>query len=129
MNISSLFAPTPTAHQNAAEAKTAAAIHQVKSQQEQVALSPAQQEALNKAEERETEFRETFAQFVGQTFFGQLMASMRKTVGKSELFHGGRGEEIFQQQMDQIFVERMSESTADQLANPMYDLLKFNHRR
>ena len=69
------------------------------------------------------EFRETFNQFVGQTFFGQLMASMRKSVGKSDLLHGGRGEEIFQSKMDQIVVEKMSEATADQIANPMFELL------
>ena len=72
--------------------------------------------------------RETFNEFVGQTFFGQLLATMRKTVSQSEYFHGGRGEEIFQAQMDQILVERLSETSAKQIAGPMFELSQLGRR-
>ena len=41
------------------------------------------------------ELREKFTQFVGETFFGQMIKSMRSTVGKPAYFHGGQAEEAF----------------------------------
>jgi hypothetical protein len=66
--------------------------------------------------------RETFDQFVGQTFFGQLISSMRQTVGKPAYFHGGRAEEIFQGQLDQVMAEDMTKSCAEEFTDPMYEL-------
>jgi len=66
--------------------------------------------------------REAFSDFVGQTFFTQLLTEMRKTVDKPAYFHGGQAEEIFQGQMDQLLAERLSEATADSFAGPMFEL-------
>jgi hypothetical protein len=41
--------------------------------------------------------------------------------------HGGQTEEIFQQQLDQIMVEDLTEKSADTIADPMYEL--FSMRR
>lgn len=68
------------------------------------------------------ELREAFQDFVGQSFFSQVLSEMRKSVGKPAYFHGGMGEEMFQQQLDQILVERMSEASSEQFSQPMYDL-------
>ena len=54
----------------------------------------------------EGELRETFQQFVGEAFFGQLMKAMRSSVGKPAYFHGGRAEEVFQGQLDQLLAEK-----------------------
>jgi hypothetical protein len=69
------------------------------------------------------ELRETFQEFVGQTFFGELMKQMRATLDKPAFFHGGLGEDIFQSQLDQIVVERMSQTSAKTFSDPMYELL------
>ena len=69
------------------------------------------------------ELREAFNDFVGQTFFGELVKQMRASVHKSEFFHGGMGEDIFQTQLDQIMVEQMSKTSAKSLSDPMYELL------
>jgi peptidoglycan hydrolase FlgJ len=69
------------------------------------------------------ELREAFTDFVGQTFFGELVKQMRATVHNSEFFHGGMGEDIFQTQLDQIMVERMSKTSAKSFSDPMYELL------
>ena len=66
--------------------------------------------------------REAFDDFVGQTFFGQLLHAMRKTTGKPAYFHGGRGEEVFQSQLDQVIVEQLSNASAEQFADPLFDL-------
>jgi peptidoglycan hydrolase FlgJ len=68
------------------------------------------------------ELREAFGDFVGNTFYGQLIASMRKTVDKPAYFHGGRGEEVFQGQLDQMLAEKLSDSTKEQFAKPMFEL-------
>jgi len=69
------------------------------------------------------ELREAFTDFVGQTFFGELVKQMRATLHKPAFFHGGMGEDIFQTQLDQIMVERMSETSAKTFSDPMYELL------
>jgi peptidoglycan hydrolase FlgJ len=69
------------------------------------------------------ELKEAFNDFVGQTFFGELMKQMRSTVGKPAYMHGGFGEDVFQSQLDQVLVERISESTARTFSDPMYELM------
>jgi peptidoglycan hydrolase FlgJ len=68
------------------------------------------------------ELKEAFSDFVGQTLFGQMIKSMRSTQQPSAYFNGGRAEEIFQGQLDQVLAEEMSESSADRFADPMYEL-------
>ncbi len=72
----------------------------------------------------DAELREAFHSFVGQTFFGQLLKAMRKTLDKPAYFHGGRAEEIFQQQLDQVLGEKLSEASAATLSEPMYELFR-----
>ena len=48
---------------------------------------------------------------------------MRATVDKPTLFHGGMGEDIFQSQLDQVLVERMTDASASSFSGPMFDLL------
>jgi hypothetical protein len=47
---------------------------------------------------------------------------MRKTVEKPAYFHGGRAEEVFQGQMDQVLAEDLTKATADQFTGPMFEL-------
>ena len=68
--------------------------------------------------------RDAFTQFVGQTFFGAMMASMRSTVGRPAYMHGGRGEEVFQKQLDAQMVEQLTESSAESFADPMFELFR-----
>jgi peptidoglycan hydrolase FlgJ len=68
--------------------------------------------------------RDAFRDFVGQTLFGQMMQSMRSSVGKPAYFHGGRGEEVFQQQLDSVLVEKISDASASTVADPMYELFR-----
>ena len=68
------------------------------------------------------EVREAFNDFVGQTFFSQMLSSMRETVGKPAYFHGGRAEEVFQGQLDAMMSEHLSDASAKQFADPMFEL-------
>lgn len=67
--------------------------------------------------------REAFTDFVGQTFFGELLKQMRATVDKPAYFHGGLGEDVFQSQLDQLLVERISDAAGPTFSEPMYELL------
>ena len=66
------------------------------------------------------ELKEKFTQFVGETFFGQMIKSMRTTVGQPAYFHGGRAEEAFQGQLDQKLAEHMTKATASTFAEPLF---------
>jgi len=72
--------------------------------------------------------REAFGDFVGQTLFGSMLSSMRKSLDKPAYFHGGRAEEVFQEQLDQKLVEEISDASADSFVNPMFDLFQLQRR-
>ena len=74
------------------------------------------------------ELREQFDSFVGEILFGQLLKSMRKTVGKPAYFHGGRTEEIFQQQLDQVLAEKITKASAATFTDPMFELFTLERR-
>ncbi len=61
-----------------------------------------------------------YTDFIGKTFFGQMMKAMRSTVDKPAYFHGGQGEEVFNSQLDQQLADSMSEASAPQISQPMF---------
>ncbi|MDR1960373.1 MAG: rod-binding protein [Planctomycetaceae bacterium] len=79
---------------------------------------PTQQSAKN-----HSEFKKVFHQFVGEVLYGQLVKAMRQTQQKPAYFDGGRAEEIFQQQLDQVLVEKMSKAGTATITDPMFNLL------
>lgn len=74
------------------------------------------------------EMKAQFMKFAGQTMFGQLLASMRKTVDEPAYFYGGKAEEVFQSQMDQTLAEKLTDASAEQLSQPMWELLSLQRR-
>jgi hypothetical protein len=65
--------------------------------------------------------RETFDTFVGETFYGQMLKALRSTVDKPAYFHGGRAEEIFQAQFDQVVAQNLAKANAGSFTGPMFD--------
>ncbi len=68
------------------------------------------------------DLQQAFHDFVGQTFFGEMIKSFRSTQQPSKYFHGGRAEEIFQGQFDQVLTEKLSDASAAKIADPMFEL-------
>lgn len=66
------------------------------------------------------EVKEAFGQFVGETFFGQMLKSMRATVGEPAYFHGGHAEEQFQSRLDAQIAQDMSANGAGGLADDLF---------
>ncbi|NLX95090.1 MAG: hypothetical protein GXY83_02825 [Rhodopirellula sp.] len=74
------------------------------------------------------ETREAFQSFAGQTLFGQMLKAMRKTVDKPAYFHGGKAEEIFREQLDQVLAEKLSDAASERFAEPMFELFTLSRR-
>lgn len=91
--------------------------------------SPAHAALVSESTSDRSDLREAFDQFVGETFYGHMVRAMRKTVGKPAYFHGGRGEEVFRQQLDQLLVEHMTEATASQFTGPMFELFELGRQK
>jgi Rod binding domain-containing protein len=68
--------------------------------------------------------RQVFDAFVGETFFAQMLAAMRKTQGQPAYLYGGQAERVFQGQLDQLLAERLARSTAGQLSGKMFELFQ-----
>ncbi len=74
------------------------------------------------ADGKTEQLRQKFTQFVGEAFYGQMLKAMRSTVGKPAYFYGGRGEEVFQGQLDQKMAEELTKTSASKFAEPMFEL-------
>lgn len=66
------------------------------------------------------DLKKAFGDFVGKTFYGQMLKSMRSTVDKPAYFDGGHAEDVFRSQLDQVMADKLSEASADRFANPMF---------
>lgn len=71
--------------------------------------------------EQAREIKEAFGQFVGETFFGQMLKSMRATVGEPAYFHGGHAEEQFQARLDQHLAQDLAASGTNSFADEMFE--------
>jgi len=70
------------------------------------------------------ELRKAFDSFVGESMFSQMIGSMRKSQQKPAYFHGGRAEEMFQKQLDQMMAQEMTKASAAQYSEPMFELFQ-----
>src|SRR4051812_29334725 len=91
-------------------------------QNAQVAHGANQAKLLDDPNGESSELRKKFDSFVGESFYGQMLHEMRKTVGKSAYFNGGRGEEVFRGQLDQVIATKLAESNAKDFTGPMFRL-------
>lgn len=92
-------------------------------------LEPKKIDANDQAQAPENdELRQAFQDFVGQTFFSQMIASMRSTQEGAAYFNGGRAEKIFQGQLDQMLSEELSDASASKISDPMFKLFQLRRQ-
>jgi Rod binding domain-containing protein len=86
------------------------------------AVNSLKPEAASRAEQVKSaeKLQQAYRDFVGKTFFGQMLKAMRSTVDKPAYFHGGQTEEVFRSQLDQQLADNLSQTTAPQIADPMF---------
>lgn len=63
---------------------------------------------LSQATRSDQDLRAAADQLVSTAFIRPLLAQARQDPFKSDLFHGGRGEEIFGEQLDGILADRIT---------------------
>lgn len=81
----------------------------------------APQGATPKSVEDARQVHDAFSSFIGETFYGQMVKSMRSTLEKPAYFHGGRAEEMFQSQLDQQMAQEWAAESGDRFAEPMFE--------
>lgn len=64
--------------------------------------------------------QKTFQQAIAGLLFGELVKSLRSTVGEPAYLHGGQAERMFQSQMDQYLVEDLAEQSGAGLVGDLY---------
>ncbi len=79
-------------------------------------------------DQQHAELKDKFQEFVGQTFFGELIKSMRTSQQGAAYFNGGRAEEIFQGQFDQMMSEELSKTSAASISDPMFELFQLGRQ-
>lgn len=67
------------------------------------------------------EFRKQFDNAIGGTLFRQMLKSLRSSTGNAAYFNGGQAEKIFQSQMDEILIEKMTEASGKSFGNDLFD--------
>lgn len=70
-----------------------------------------------------SKLRDAIDQAVGSIFYGTLLKTMRESPLKGTIGHGGRGEEVFQNQLDQLFVERAGNARSYDLNDTIFERL------
>lgn len=65
--------------------------------------------------------RDAFTQFVGETFYAQMLKAMRTSLGKPAYFHGGRAEEVFTSQLDQTLAQELADKSTERFIGPLFE--------
>lgn len=84
------------------------------------AISAGGNTTANSVGQASPELKETFQKTVAGLIFGQMLKSMRETVGKPAYIHGGQAEDLFQTQLDQVIVERLAEERGAPFVGDLY---------
>ena len=84
---------------------------------------PPDESARQKADV-ERGLRTSIDEFVGMVFYGQLLKAMRDSPLKSDIGHGGRGEDVFAGQLDIELSQRIGRSSGFHLSDAIYRRLR-----
>ena len=79
--------------------------------------------ARSEGQTEEAQLREAAEKLVATTLIMPMFEQLRNDPLAAKLFHGGRGEEIFQQQMDQVLSDRIAGATRFDLVDSVYQYL------
>ncbi len=73
--------------------------------------------------------KELSGRIVGRMFYGTLLKSMRDGRQGGEIGHGGRGEEVFAEQLHGLLAERAGQATQGGVGDALYRHLKQQQER
>lgn len=67
------------------------------------------------------EVKQVFQEFVAGTFYQQMLKSLRKMHGQPAYLHGGQGEQVFREHLDQEIASSLAKEHGGSLAEPLFD--------
>lgn len=79
--------------------------------------------AKSEGQSKEAQLREAAEKLVATTLIMPMFKQLRNDPLAAKLLHGGRGEEIFQQQMDQVLSDRIAGAAGFDLVDSVYQHL------
>ena len=77
--------------------------------------------AQTAGQSEDEQLKELTEMLVSTAFIMPMFEKMRNDPLASNLFHGGRGEKVFQQQLDQVISDRISSASSLGLADALYN--------
>lgn len=80
--------------------------------------------ATSEGQSPEAQLREASEMYVSTAFIMPMFERLRNDPLAANLFHGGRGEKIFQQQLDQVLSDRIAGATRFDLVDSIYKQLE-----
>lgn len=81
------------------------------------------EQILGKNIEKKREKLKELSKEFESIFIHQMLKTMRATVGKSSLYHGGMSEDIYQGMLDQEYAKSMSKEKNFGIAEKVYNQL------
>jgi len=90
--------------------------------------SVVQRSSADKDASGATRLRDTTQKVVGNVFYGTMLRALRASTLKGEYGHGGRGEEVFQAQLDQLLAEGAGQARKHDLVDVIVDRLAEQQR-
>jgi peptidoglycan hydrolase FlgJ len=72
--------------------------------------------------------KEKFGEVLGEVMYGTMLKTVRQANHKPAYVYGGRGEEVFGQQLDQVLAEKIGKSTAGRLGGALGSLDQLSRR-
>jgi hypothetical protein len=76
--------------------------------------------ATGSGSEQNAKLRQMVDEVVGLTFFAPMLKTAHNSVLKGKYGHGGRGEEVFQSQLDIEFARNVGRGVRTDLAGALY---------
>jgi Rod binding domain-containing protein len=86
---------------------------------ETVALTSSSPTAADRRQAN-AQVRQMVDEVVGVTFFAPMLKTAHNSALKGKYGHGGRGEEVFQSQLDMEFARNMGRGVSNDLADALY---------
>jgi hypothetical protein len=82
-----------------------------------VAVNELKVQAAKASPEEQAKLMKNVREFVGQTFFGTLMAQMRSEMNPDNPFNGGKGGQTFRAQLDQTLISQWAKTSRFEVAD------------
>lgn len=78
-------------------------------------------QAASSGQGDDAQLKELTEMLVSTAFIMPMFEKMREDPLAANLFHGGRGEKVFRQQLDQVMADRISAASSLGLADALYN--------